>query len=35
MAYSMDFRLKVVTALERGETQASVAENMFKNPHPG
>lgn len=28
MAYSIDFRLKVVTALDRGETQASVAERF-------
>ncbi len=28
MAYSMDFRLKVVAALERGESQASVAQRL-------
>lgn len=28
MAYSIDFRLKVLTALGRGETQASVAQRF-------
>ena len=28
MAYSMDFRLRVVAALERGESQASVAQRF-------